>query len=62
MQAAINLGITEIILETDAMLGKQAICAGDFTHSLMGSLLDELQCMVSANFNSFVCISIPREY
>jgi ribonuclease HI len=42
MQAAINLGITEIIVETDVALVKQAICAGDFTHSLMGSLLDEL--------------------
>jgi hypothetical protein len=61
VQAAINLGIVNIILETNVVLVKQTISARDYTHSMVGSLLEELQCMVNANFNSFVCVSIPRD-
>ena len=42
VQAAINLGIVNIILETDVVLVKQAISAGDYTHSIVGSMLEEL--------------------
>jgi len=28
---------------------------------MAGSLLEELDSLVSANFNSFVCLAVPRE-
>jgi len=43
------------------VLVKQAISTREYTHSMVGSLLKELQCMVNANFNSFLCVSIPRD-
>ena len=49
------------MLETDVVLMKQAISAKDYTHSMVGRLLKELQCMGNANFNFFLCVSIPRD-
>ena len=53
LQAAINVGITNLILETNARLVQQAINHGDY--------LEELDSLVSSNFNSFVCLAIPRD-
>ena len=61
LQAAINMGITNLILETDATLVQQAVNHGDYSASLPGSLLEELDSLVSSNFNSFVCLAIPRD-
>ena len=61
LQAAINVGITNLILETDATLVQQAVNHGDYSASLPGSLLEELDSLVSSNFNSFVCLAIPRD-
>jgi hypothetical protein len=58
LQAA---GITNLILETDATLVQQAVNSGDYRASLAGSLLEELDSLVSSNFNSFVCLTIPRD-
>ena len=59
--ATINVGITNLILETDAKLVQQAVNHGDYRASLAGSLLEELDSLVSSNFNSFVCLAIPRD-
>ena len=57
LQAAINVGIINLILETDATLVQQAVNHGDYR----ASLLEELDSLVSSNFNSFVCLAIPRD-
>ena len=55
VQAAVNAGISNLILETDATLVQQVINSGDYRASMAGSLPEELNSLVSANFNSFVC-------
>lgn len=47
VQEAIRLGIVDMVLETDA--------------SAVGGLLAELKFMVHVNFNSFRCVSVPRD-
>jgi hypothetical protein len=61
VQAAVNAGISNLILETDATLVQQAISSGGYRESMAGSLLEELDSLVSANFNSSVCLAVPRD-
>ncbi|XP_066324105.1 uncharacterized protein [Miscanthus floridulus] len=60
-QAAIDQGISNLILETDALMVKQALQSEDFSNSLVGGLVEELHFLVTMNFSSFRCVSIPRE-
>ena len=50
VQAACNLGIGNLILETDATMVKQALTTNDFAKSMSGGLIDELKSLVSSNF------------
>lgn len=60
-QAAIDQGISNLIMETDALLVKQALQSEDFPNSLVEGLVDELRFLVTTNFSLFRCVSIPRE-
>ena len=56
VQAACNLGIGNLILETDATLAKQALTTDDLAKSMSGGLIDELKSLVSSNFINFECL------
>ena len=58
VQAACNLGIGNLILETDATMVKQALTTNDFAKSMSGGLIDELKSLVSSNFINFECVSV----
>ena len=60
VQAACNLGIGNLILETDATMVKQALTTDDFAKSMSGGLIDELKSLVSSNFKNFECVSRSR--
>ena len=58
VQAACNLGIGNLILETDATLAKQALTTDDLAKSMYGGLIDELKSLVSSNFINFESLSV----
>ena len=60
VQAACNLGIGRLILETDALKVKLALSTEENDLSLAGSIVEELKFIVSTSFVSFECILVPR--
>ena len=61
VQEAIRLGITGIVLETDASQVKQAFYSDDFDDSAVGGLIAELKFLVLVNFSRFCCVSASGE-
>jgi len=61
VQTAINLGIGRLILETDALLIKQAWDSNREDLSVVGLLIEELKSLSSLNFTSCDCFHIPRD-
>ena len=59
IQAAIDIGITKIIVETDAVMVKFAVEAKDWGLSVPGRIIQEIQELASLNFVSciFFCSS-----
>lgn len=60
VQAAIDLGAHRIILETDALLVKQAVDSRSWSLSLVGGLITEIQDLVFLNCNDFKTFDVPR--
>ena len=60
VQAAINLGIGRLILETDALKVKQAVSSESHDMSVAGGLVEEFKFIASTSFISFECVHIPR--
>ena len=60
VQAACNLGIGRLILETDALKVKLALSTEENDLSLAGGIVEELKFIVSTSFVSFECIHVPR--
>ena len=60
VQAACNLGIGRLILETDALKVKQALSTEEIDLSATGGLVEELKFIVSTSFVSFECVHVPR--
>jgi Zn finger protein HypA/HybF involved in hydrogenase expression len=60
VQAALNLGIGRLILETNALMIKQAISLDAFDAMAEGSLLEELKFLVRVNFLEFECSFLSR--
>jgi hypothetical protein len=58
VQAACNLGIGNLILETDATSVKQALTTDDLAKSMSEGLIDELKSLASSNFINFECVSV----
>jgi len=52
IQAAIDIGITKIIVETDAVMVKFAVEAKDWGLSVPGRIIQEIQELASLNFVS----------
>lgn len=60
VQAALNLGIGRLILETDALTIQQELLSSAACDRQEGGLVDELRSLVSANFLFFKCILALR--
>jgi Zn finger protein HypA/HybF involved in hydrogenase expression len=54
------LGIGRLILDTDALMIKQAISSDAFDAMAEGSLLEELKFLVRVNFLEFECSFLSR--
>jgi hypothetical protein len=61
VQAANNLGIGHLILETDALKIKQGWASNQEDLSVTGSLMEELKSFTYANFIRCDCNHVPRE-
>jgi ribonuclease HI len=60
IQSAIDLGISRIVVELDALLVVQAISSTAYDRSAAGNLIKELRGLVQSNFSSFKCVYVPR--
>jgi hypothetical protein len=61
VQVASDLGISELILETDALNVQQAVYAKGFDTRPEGGLIEELKSLARSNFNAFVCNFLGRD-
>lgn len=61
VQAAIELGISYVVLETDALLVQQAATSEAYDLSTMSALIKELKDLCNHNFISFSFQFKPRE-
>jgi hypothetical protein len=62
VQATIEIGASRIVLETDAMLVKQAIDSNDYGLAPSGMLISKIQELARLNFVAFNVNVIPRTY
>ena len=60
IQVATNLGIRNLILETDAMNVQQVILSHSYDVRLEGALIEDLKAMTMLNFSNFVCKFLGR--
>lgn len=58
---ALSLGIGRLILETVALMVKQALCSFDFDATPAGGLICELKSLVHSIFLQFECIFKSRD-
>ena len=61
IQTALNLGIGKLILETDALLIKQALASTEVCDRPEEGLVNELKFLVSTNFIHFECVFQGRD-
>lgn len=61
IQEAARLGISNLILETDALQVKYAFYSNDYDATSSGGLIAEMKFLVQANFHWFKCDFVPRE-
>ena len=60
VQAACNLGIGRLILETDGLKVKQALSTEEIDLSVAGGIIEKLKFIASTSFVSFECINVLR--
>ena len=61
IQAAANLDVGKLILETDALMVQQAMRSDNFDASMPeGALVEELKFLARVNFIDFECIFLSR--
>lgn len=60
VQVAIDLGVSSVVIETDALLEKQAIDSNQWCLSPAGKLIKEIQELAQLNFSSFETSVVPR--
>lgn len=61
VQAALDLGIGRLVIETDALMVVQACTSTAYDMSSVGYLAQELRSMVDSNFQFFKFAYVPRE-
>ena len=61
MQAAVDLGIGRLIVETDAKMVVQALNTNDYDETTVGVLIVEIKSLVSSCFISFECSFKSRD-
>ena len=62
IQVATNLGIRNLILETDAMNVQQVILSHSYDVRLEGALIEDLKAMTMLNFSNFVCKFLGKNW
>jgi ribonuclease HI len=60
LQIAADLGIGQLILETDAQEVVSAMNSSAYDDSVLGCLVEELKFQASINFVSFACVHVSR--
>jgi ribonuclease HI len=60
VQIAADLGIGQLILETDAQEVVSAMNSSAYDDSVLGCLVEELKFQASVNFVSFACVHVSR--
>jgi ribonuclease HI len=60
VQTTINLGMGHLILETDAMMVKQAMLSEKYSLAMVRGLVEELKWLTATNFISFDCVHVSR--
>jgi ribonuclease HI len=60
LQSAADLGIGQLILETDAQEVVSALNSTVYDDSVLGHLIEEIKFQARLNFTSFVCIHVSR--
>jgi hypothetical protein len=58
VQTAIDAGVTQVIVETDALAVVQAVYSNTYDLSAMANIVAELRSLLSLNFNSWRVSSI----
>lgn len=61
VQAALSLGVSRLILETDALMLQQELASKEYCAKPEGGLVQELKVIVSTIFSFFVCSFKRRE-
>lgn len=61
VQAAVNLGVSRLILKTDALILQQELASEAYRAKPKGELVQELKSLNSTNFSFFVCLFKRRE-
>jgi len=61
IQVAVDLGISHLIVETDAKMVVQAVSTNEFDDSVVGLLVSEIKNLVYSCFLSFQCVLRSRE-
>lgn len=60
VQNAIELGVSNMILETDSVMVKQAATSTTYDLSRLGTLASELRSLLQLNFGQVIVSCIPR--
>jgi hypothetical protein len=60
VKAAAEKGITNLILETDSMILKEALANDSYRLDEVGGLILELKHIIAGGFSSFICSYAPR--
>ncbi|KAF8694232.1 hypothetical protein HU200_038366 [Digitaria exilis] len=60
-QAAADIGASRVVLETDAMMVKNAVNSNNYNLAAGGSLIAELKYVLSTNFVEWDFEHVPRE-
>lgn len=61
VQAAAELGVTKLIIETDALMVRQAVKTNEYELDGAGGLVRELKDALQLNFVDYDVIFSPRE-
>lgn len=56
IQVSADMGISHLILETDAQEVASALKSSAYDESILGHLIEEIKLQVSLNFTSFECV------
>jgi hypothetical protein len=60
IKAALEKGMTKVILETDSLILKQALTSDQYRFAEIGGMVLELKTLITGGLNNFICNYVPR--